>query len=278
MKAQEKMKFSIEKHHQDVQLQVADHVFLKLQPYRLRSLATRSNEKLRPQFYGPYDVFKHVGPVAYKLKLPTSGKIHFVFYVSQLKKQSGLTIVCHPLPKRLQEDLELRTYPKVVLDHCYFVNGDLELLIKQRELPNHDNSWEAYTRLKDIFPTLHLEDQVSFDGQGIVRAQVYVRKKNKKGAGETNGNGSRGRLGIHQVKSNTTYDNHLGVIQEGEESTGVYTRVPLQLKEGSSTSQQNGGTVIILKADVAAQEGRCEEGKNKHDKKGEGEEKKGREK
>jgi len=57
-------------------------VFLKIKPYRLRSLARKYNEKLSPQFYGPYKVIARIGEVAYKLELPLTVRVHSVFHVS----------------------------------------------------------------------------------------------------------------------------------------------------------------------------------------------------
>ena len=64
-------------------------VYLKLIPYRLHSLAHHSYHKLLPKYYGPYKILERLGPVAYKLQLPASTKIHPVFHVSCLKQHLG---------------------------------------------------------------------------------------------------------------------------------------------------------------------------------------------
>lgn len=59
-----------------------DMVYLKIQPYKMKSLAKRVNHKLSPGYYGPYEVEQRIGAVAYKLKLLADSKIHPVFHVS----------------------------------------------------------------------------------------------------------------------------------------------------------------------------------------------------
>ena len=48
LKAQDQMQVYANKHRRDVNLVVDDWVYLKLQPYRLKSLAKKLNEKLSP--------------------------------------------------------------------------------------------------------------------------------------------------------------------------------------------------------------------------------------
>nr|GEU39728.1 hypothetical protein [Tanacetum cinerariifolium] len=98
LRAQQIMKAQADGKRKDVSLEVGDRVYLKLRPYRQTSVAQRTNQKLAPRYYGPYEVVEWIGQVAYKLKLPSGSVIHPVFHVSQLRKAIGGQQVTSELP------------------------------------------------------------------------------------------------------------------------------------------------------------------------------------
>lgn len=81
-----KMKDIADKRLRDVQFEVGELLYVKICPYRQKTLATRLNEKLSPKFYGPFAVEKRIGKVAYKLSLPPSCAIHPIFHLSSFAK------------------------------------------------------------------------------------------------------------------------------------------------------------------------------------------------
>lgn len=89
-------------------------MFVKLQPYRQKSLVIRGNQKLAPKYFGPYKIIDRCGKVAYKLMLPASSLIHPVFHVSQLKELVGDIQVATELP-RVSHDVLLKE-PEAIME------------------------------------------------------------------------------------------------------------------------------------------------------------------
>jgi hypothetical protein len=58
-------------------------MYLKLQPYhQITTQGHTGTHKLKLKFYGPFEILKKVGAVAYKLNLSNGSLIHHVFHVS----------------------------------------------------------------------------------------------------------------------------------------------------------------------------------------------------
>ncbi|KAI4348705.1 hypothetical protein L6164_009396 [Bauhinia variegata] len=88
-KAQNRMKFYVDKKRIERHFEVRDFVYLILQPYCQSSVANTPFHKLAACYYSPYEILEKVGSMAYKLALPTGSKIHNVSHVSMLKKHKG---------------------------------------------------------------------------------------------------------------------------------------------------------------------------------------------
>ena len=157
-KAQDRMKKWADLHRTERTFEVGDLVFLRLQPYRQISVSGRRSQKLSPLFYGPYKIIQKIGSVAYKLELPEEAKIHPVFHVSQLKRKLGSTIqVQTQLPSH---NVEVIKEPEAIIERrmvSQLGKAVTEVLVKWKQLPITDASWESYWGLVKKFPTFDLE-------------------------------------------------------------------------------------------------------------------------
>ena len=101
----------------DIEYEVGDKVFLKVSPWR-KVLRFGKKGKLSPKFIGSYEVLERIGPVAYRLALPSElAKLHDVFHVSMLRKYRYDE--SHILPVQdiqVQPDFTFHAEPKVILD------------------------------------------------------------------------------------------------------------------------------------------------------------------
>ncbi|KAI9195047.1 hypothetical protein LWI28_011135 [Acer negundo] len=88
-KAQGRMKKYYDQGRRDVSFELGDFVYLKLQPYQQKSLKKKFNVKVLQRYYGLFKVLERIGEVAYKLELPSTSRLHPVFYVTVLKKRVG---------------------------------------------------------------------------------------------------------------------------------------------------------------------------------------------
>ena len=83
--AQSRQKSCADHGRRPLEFKEGDHVFLRVTPYGVgRAIKSK---KLTPKFIGPYQILRHVGPLAYKIALPPHlSNLHDVFLVSQLRK------------------------------------------------------------------------------------------------------------------------------------------------------------------------------------------------
>lgn len=81
--AQNMMKQQADQHCSERKFEVGDWVFFRLQPYKQISLEQQKKDnKLAPNYYGPYKVLPRIRSIAYELELPPSSCVHPIFHVS----------------------------------------------------------------------------------------------------------------------------------------------------------------------------------------------------
>ena len=176
LRAQQRMKTTADLSRRFVEFQVGDLVFLKLRPYRQKSLAARKNEKLAARFYCPFRVLARVGQVAYRLELSASAHIHPMFHVSQLQAAVGSAHSSPTIPPSLTADLEFQVEPEQLLDVRYAdmpEGRQLKVVLKWKNLPLFKATWERFETICAQFPDFNLEDKIRAEG-GNVRDIRYT--------------------------------------------------------------------------------------------------------
>lgn len=76
---------------------LGDWIYLRLQPYRKKSMVNQHNLNLSLRYFGPFCVMQKISEVVYLLDLPKVAKMHPIFSVSCLKRKLGTHI--HHLPR-----------------------------------------------------------------------------------------------------------------------------------------------------------------------------------
>ncbi|GJY36048.1 ty3-gypsy retrotransposon protein [Tanacetum coccineum] len=163
-RAQARMKKYVDKKRRELSFAIGDYVFVKLQPYRQQSVKLEQNQKLGMCYFGPFQVLQQIGPVAYKLDLPATSRIHPVFHVSFLKPCVGEPSAQYiPLPLLSTPEGPL-VYPTQILDSRKVKvkdEWDIEVLVQWDGRAEH--TWESWNRLQQHYPNIDLEGKVCFD-------------------------------------------------------------------------------------------------------------------
>ncbi|KAL4579728.1 hypothetical protein LXL04_015892 [Taraxacum kok-saghyz] len=119
----------------------------------------RVYQKLAPKFFGPFQILDRIGPVAYKLALPPTLKIHPVFHVSLLKKAiagaaeasfpDGLDLALEdiPVPHLVPESRQIREKGELVE----------QWLVQWQGQNEEEATWENADMVRGQFPESSLE-------------------------------------------------------------------------------------------------------------------------
>lgn len=157
--AQDQQKRFFDQNWTEREFEVGDMVYLRLQPYRQSSLKKRWTKKLWPWFFGPFKILRRVGKTIYELELPPESRIHNTFHVSLLKKVVGQQIVTSTqLPQLETRSRGLRSRELQ------------EYLVKWKDLPKEDSTWEGFKILSHL--ALKLLEGKQFEGGGFVTSPL----------------------------------------------------------------------------------------------------------
>ncbi len=155
LKAQNRMKQFADRHRREKEFKVGDAVFLKLQPYRQKTVAERRNLKLSSRYFGPFKILEKIGPMAYRLQLPEGSRIHSVFHVSLLKGGPPEGQPASPSMPPSEEEEHPEVMPERILDRRMIKRGSKavsQVLVGWSNLPDAQATWEDYWSLKMQFP------------------------------------------------------------------------------------------------------------------------------
>ena len=149
------MKTYADKGRSEREFVVGDWVLLKLKPHRQVTLRLHKKNKLSPKYYGPFEVIKKCGAVAYELSLPQNAAIHNVFHVSQLKAFRGQVTTTVPLPNCSNDGL-IAASPVKVLERKIAKVGNRAVVYWLTQWSNgsiDDATWEVATEVQAKHPS-----------------------------------------------------------------------------------------------------------------------------
>jgi hypothetical protein len=124
-------------------LERGDMVYL----LRRNILTKRPNEKLDHKKLGPFPVLRNIKDTSYELKLPESMKIHPVFHVSLLEPADKDTIVITP-----EIEINEPEYTAEAILDKSIINGETKYLVKWKNYPDSENTWEPIKHLENCQP------------------------------------------------------------------------------------------------------------------------------
>ena len=164
--AQSRQKSYADWRRKPLEFEVGDKVMLKVSPWKGVARFGKKG-KLAPRFVGPFQILERIGPVAYRLELPTQlGNVHDVFHVSNLRKCLA------------EGELEVPLEEVQVNEKLQFVEEPVEILeseikkLKHKCIPldkvrwtgkrGSEFTWELEERMRTSYP--HLFPGVSVPG------------------------------------------------------------------------------------------------------------------
>jgi len=128
-----------------------------------------SSNKLMYKYIGPYRIIRRISDVTYEIQLPSSSKLHPVFYVNRLRKfyprltqfadDDGHDI--EPPPTIIDNDYEWEVDD--IISHRTTQSGKREYLVKWSGYTSIHNSWEPVDNLvnaKDIINEYHKKQRL----------------------------------------------------------------------------------------------------------------------
>ena len=145
---------------------------MKVSPWR-KILWFGKKGKLSPRFIGPYEILERIGPVAYRLALPSElAKLHNVFHVSMLRKYRYDE--SHILPVQdihVQSDFTFDEEPKAILyrEVKQLRNKQVSLVkVLWQHHSMEEATWEPESIIRAQYPQL-FDSGMNFEDEIVLR-------------------------------------------------------------------------------------------------------------
>ncbi|KAJ9536718.1 hypothetical protein OSB04_un000103 [Centaurea solstitialis] len=156
--ARDRQKSYADNRRKPLEFQVGDRVLLKVSPWK-GLIRFGKKGKLSPRYVGPFKIVERIGPVAYRLDLPSElSSIHDTFHVSNLKKCLSEETVILPLGEiQVDEKLRATEEPIEILDReTKQLRRSKIPIVKVRWNSRHgpEFTWEREAFMKDKYPHL----------------------------------------------------------------------------------------------------------------------------
>ncbi len=148
VEAQERQRGRHNAGRRDVHFKPGDKVLIAGSHVQSDYEKERPSRKLGAKYTGPFEVVKAVGKNAYELKLPAGARNHPTFNVSRLRRyyENNLPNRLVPPPAVVEVNDEGVTdeewLVEKVLKHRVDEDGTEKWLVKWRNFPDDDNTWE----------------------------------------------------------------------------------------------------------------------------------------
>ena len=156
--AQDRQKSYADNRRKELEFEVDDLVFLKVALWK-EMIRFQKRGKLNPRYIGPFRIIERIGPIAYRLELPSEmSRIHNVFHVSMLRKYvSDPSHVLEAPSIELNEDLSFEVQPVGIVDQeIKELRNKVILMVKVLWKSNtvEETTWETETFMRKHHPYL----------------------------------------------------------------------------------------------------------------------------
>ncbi|XP_072094070.1 uncharacterized protein [Arachis hypogaea] len=154
--AQSYQKSYADQRRKPLEFEEGDHVFLRVTPTTDVGRAIKT-KKLNPRYIGPFHILKRLGPVAYRIALPSHLlNLHNIFYVSQFRKYTFYAShVLEPEPFQLKDDLMFQVIPVRIDDvSIRKLRGKEAQLVKVAwsRAGVEEHTWELESKMREDYP------------------------------------------------------------------------------------------------------------------------------